>query len=196
MRYLYLICLSLTLVAGFGSTANAQIDGIFTGRGWRSPEPSPPVVEKKKWPRFLDFSRDSSPPKEKATSGFWGRDSDSTESPPEKSSFNWFKKKPDTVEGETPAKPFGSLSGMLPKRDPSQPSVFQQMNVKSRSFLDRTTGWTKRKNRARQERSRSTWDAITKDLRAIDAQNKREMPPAQPPVRSAEKPGQPRVRFN
>ena len=109
--------------------------------------------------------------------------------------LDWFKKKPKGIDGGEQVKPFSGLAELFPKRDPNQPSILEQMNTKSKDFIDRTTGWTERKNQKLRDRSFSTWDAITKDLRIQQSATDRATIPAQPPVRTAEAMNKPRVRF-
>jgi hypothetical protein len=196
MKYFRIFCLMAIVGVGFCSHAHAQIDGIFTGKGMRSPEPPAATAPKLKWPKLLDFSKDESEtPKTKPFSSLFAKKPVSEPPSSEKPGFDWLKKKPSVQQEQVQAKPKAGIADLFPKRDPDRPSMFEQMNMKSKSFIDRTTGWTQRKNQKMRDKSFSTWDSITKELRASQPELEQDTIPAQPPVRSADASNKPRVRF-
>ena len=213
MRNCQFFCTIALVLVWLCSITNAQDNGIFSGQGVRFPESKKPLPTKSKWPKLLDFSKDE-PDTSASTpmpfSSLFAKKPKVEKPEVEKSAleklritkpnFDLFKRKPGSQPGlEKPnplsGKPFNGLTELFPKRDPNRPSMFAQMNSKSKSFLDRTTGWTERKNRKMRDKSASTWDAITKDWRAIQSDAERNTIAAQPPVRTAEAPDKPRVRF-
>ena len=193
--------LAMFLVFWLPSNVGAQDNGIFSGQGVRFPEFEKSSPPKSKWPKLLDFSKDeSSALPVNPLSGLFSRQAKPEKPAPgttgvAKSKFDWFKKKPDETDDDKQPKPFSGLTELFPKRDPNSPGLLEQMNSKSKSWIDRTTGWTQRKNQKKRDKSFSTWDAISKDWRAFQLDAERSSIPAQPPVRSAEALGKPRVRF-
>ncbi len=201
MRNCSILCTVTIVFVCLSSSVGAQDNGIFSGQGVRFPESSQPVESKSKWPKLLDFSKDeSAAPKSHLFSSMFSKQTKPARpgfetSEVEKPKFDWFRKKPDEIDHSGQAKPLGGFADLFPKRDPNRPGLLGQMNTKSKDWIDRTTGWTERMTQKKRERSASTWDAITKDWRAIQSEADHEAIPAQPPVRSAEAINKPRVRF-
>lgn len=201
MRKNSLFCALSIVVIWLSSSVVAQDNGIFSGQGVRFPETKKPLSTKHKWPKLLDFSKDeSATPSTNPFSGMFARktmpERRTFETPVlPKPRFDWFKKKTNEIDGGGQVQPLSGLAELFPKRDPNQPSILEQMNAKSKNFIDRTTGWTQRRNQKLRDKSFSTWDTITKDLRSQKSELDRAITPAQPPVRTAEALGKPRVRF-
>ncbi len=194
--------IALTVAFVFNSCA-ADAQEIFGGRGIRGAEPVEPAP-KSRWPRLLNFSKEE--PRPASVQPFSGHTYRGREQPERretapfslptfnKPSFDWMKRPGLRTEGE-PTRPFSGLTDMFPKRDPDQPSLFEQMNNKSKNMIDRTSTWAQQKNQNLRDRTFDTWDAITRDFRHERPIESDSMSPAQPPVRTAEASGQPRVRF-
>jgi len=173
---------SLGLMAG---DIQAQESGIFGGRGIGVPsgmDESTIEPAKSRWPKMLDFSKDEATPASR------------------KPFSELFKKKPtfDLFKSQSNDKPSffkkpKPISEWFPKKDPSKPNLFQQMNAKSKNFFDRTTNWATQKNKNLKNKSNGTWDSIVNDFKQIEAEGR--TTPAQPNLRTAEANGKPKVRF-
>ena len=193
----FCIFLSIVIVVGVvPSVLDAQDMGIFSGQGIRGPESKSTEATKSNWPRLLDFSKaEKNPPSQNPFSKMFTRKPSVPKSNLGKSGFDIFKSSNSGVpESLDKPKPFGSITDLFPKRDPSRPNLFQQMNTKSKDMFDKTTNWAQQKNRKLKDKSTGTWDAITRDWRDIEAHN-RATQPAQPPIRSANSNDKPPVRF-
>ncbi len=217
----------LTVAFSNSNKLNAQDFGAFSGRGipnFSQPEPQP---QKFRWPKLLDFSKnDSEFPAQTARpfsslfkkpnfqlfkqrpnwlgdgeairplSGLADLMSGGPDSPRPFSGFADLMNNPDAP------KPFSGLADLIPKRDPSKPGLLAQMNAKSKSFFDRTLdrsnwGLSKAAEGAK-EKTFGTWDAITRDMRAIQQNQSPITPttPALPNIRTAETDDtKPRIRF-
>lgn len=196
MRNSITVCLVVIVLVWLSATASAQDNGIFSGHGARFLDEKKPQSPKSKWPKLLDFSKDETPaPMAMPFSDRFNKKPSAEKPTIEKPSLDWFKKKPSSLDGRKSPKPFSGLTDLFPKRDPNRPTLLEKMNTKSKHFFDRTTSWTQKKNQELRDKSFSTWDAITKDLRAYQAETDHKTIPAQPPVRTAEALGKPRVRF-
>lgn len=133
----------------------------------------------------------------------------STDKKPEQSRFQLFRSKPSSVGSKSSwfrrsdssrDSLFGAMPSLLPKRDPNTPGFFEQLNSKSRNFVDRTSDWAQRQNQNLRSKSFDRWDAITKDLGIPQSKQERSSERfssgMQPPVRSAESlRDKPKVRF-
>jgi len=204
----------LVLFAIGMTSANLGAQELFSGSGIRSTDSDQPAA-KSRWPKLLDFSK--SEPTSRGVQPFSGLSSrkvepaerpakgvfslPSFEKPKfekptfEKPSFDWLKRKPNLSDNRE-STPFAGFTDKMPKRDPNNPGLFQQMNTKSKNFFEKTTGWAHRKNQNMKEKSNETWDSIAKDLRDYQQQNpQNNTSPAQPPVRTAEAPSQSKIRF-
>ena len=85
---------------------------------------------------------------------------------------------------------------MFPKRDPNRPGFLEQLNTKSKNFMDRTAEWAQGKNRSLEQKRAETFEAIARDMKNFREEDDwNTTPAAQPPVRSAEAPSGKRVRF-
>jgi len=88
------------------------------------------------------------------------------------------------------------LVDLVPKRDPNRLRFFQQMNSKSRDFLDKTKGWASGKGNDIRENSSKSWGNVIRDFKSGDAKFRQQATaPAQPKFRTAEAIGEPKLRF-
>ncbi|MFK7769237.1 MAG: hypothetical protein AB8B55_18595 [Mariniblastus sp.] len=213
INYILVFAISITFAS---CELNAQDFGIFSGGGIPSKYAQKTDVPKKpliRWPKMTDFTREYQAPKEPLIrwpkmTDFTKDDSTEQTARPfsslfKKPSFEFLKRKPNLFggdSGEGAVRPFAGLADLMPKRDPNKPSFFAQMNAKSKSLMDRTTGkiasWGKKAEEP-QAKAFGTWDAVTRDMRSIQAKQNGIQPtvPAQPNIRTADAVEKPRVRF-
>jgi hypothetical protein len=181
--FLTLVTTTLLLV----SDARAQDMGIYTGRGIPDSFGGAPETKKSRLPRLLDFTKDEpEASKPKPFSKLFTPKMPFANRP--------LKFGSDPADSAEEPKPRRSFSDLFPKRDPDRPNLLEQMNAKSRNFMDRTTGWAQRQNQQMRERSFATWDAITRRSREDSGRLKR-MKPAQPPIRTTDVLDKPGVRY-
>jgi hypothetical protein len=183
------LILSCVVVLLFWSSASDAQD-LFGGHGIRSSNGSANEGQSSgnRWSNLLDFSTDKKPEQSRFQMFRAKSGSDRTK-------MNWFRRSESNADGL-----LGGMPSLLPKRDPNAPGFFQQLNSKSRDFVDRTSGWAQRQNQSFRSKSFDRWDAITKDLGIpqpkLEQSGERSEFGMQPPVRSAESlKDKPKVRF-
>ena len=188
MKFSGLILSSLITLVCWNSDANAQ--ELFGGHGIRESNGSINAGESSggRLSNLLDFSTDKKP--EQSRFQLFRSKPDSNGS-----KMNWFRK--SEPNGDTL---FGAMPSLLPKRDPNAPGFFEQLNSKSRNFVDKTSDWAQRQNQNLRSKTFDRWDAITKDFGKPqpkpDQSGERSAFGMQPPVRSVESlKDKPKVRF-
>ncbi len=139
------------------SSCLAQMSNLFSGGGIRSDDKSSSEAahSNSSFPKMMDFS--SRQPEESGQSGFFSQ--------MQKTEF--FRSNPFRRSESTEPRPpiFGSMPTLFPKRDPSEPNFFQQMNSKSKTIVDRTTDWAQEQNYILRARSADTWENLTNGFR-------------------------------
>jgi hypothetical protein len=139
-----------------GSDCSAQMSNLFSGGGIRTSGDNPEAARKTNgFPNLMDFS--SNAPEESGETGFFSQ--------MQKTEFfrtNPFRRS-DSGQPRQPI--FGALPALFPKRDPSEPNFFEQINSKSKSIVDRTTNWAQEQNYILRARTANTWENLTGGFR-------------------------------
>jgi len=183
---------SVTAILVLSSVVSAQDEGLFSGQGIQSAGSGTKDAAKPKWPIPFDFSKKDSKTKTGASiAELFSKTPKAGKVDKPKFEF------PKFGVSESAKKAMPSFSDLFPKPDPDRPNFFKDINDKSKDFWGKTTNWTQRRSDTIKRKSFGDWDAVKKDMRALEnaARRAQQTTPAQPPVRTAEALDQPTVRF-
>lgn len=174
------IAFALAFSCVFSMSVEAQELNLFSGRGLGAKyDLKPANADQSRWPSLKDFSL-GEPPK------LFQFGAKTTEERSFPKLFGGEMPKFELFKGMQSESSMGGMPSLFPKRDPAQPGFLEQLNAKSKGFMDRTANWAQRQNAGFKAKTAETWDSITRGFN-FDGRRTPAAPSMQP-MRAAETP--------